>query len=463
MDTLIPGSQAYQVLAAAPNTVGAQVLEHLAAHAHESTRYQVSVTAWSESAHGQQCELFLTLPEGERSITLVIGTPAHLDNCLELVERSVGKPFQPQGGQVFIDSRCVKSNGRIRDIGLQVLIAVVVHGYGWVDRIGRMVDAPFGYRAKREQPKAFRIVRGRALSPQELTSIPGLFIAPHVGEWGSGVRVIPAAARLPILLHEFRANGADAGSRINTYRDEVISDDVGRWGGVMQFSRRPEHAEVAFIGGLASSPFSFHIGATKQRFMQSKLTSSALLTFYGEARLRAVLETLLREHPSRFYRLIDAEGIAHRLDDVDEHQLFFGAESILRGDVVENVLSTYHELAHLELVPEHVLSERPRVVLDDSTYLVLTAFMMASGGEAAVLSGSQMIQYLFTGDTAMMHQVASEKVYAVLRKVVKAAPPELTFTVYDSSKLRLEGSQYDAVVLARAVELLSNRSLSSVG
>lgn len=455
---IVPGEQAFSVIAAEVGSTGERIIRHLAKSEGTDT-YPTATGPWSEQKGVRQAEMEVRMPNGQtRKATLQIGGIGQLNGQALVIkdDNMVRKLMRPTGSEVRVNPRnLAQTERRIGHVGEQIVAAAIVHGHNWMDRMGAVVETPFGSPSNGERTKIFVLSHKTPVERENFRDIPGLFFAPHVGEWGSRTRLLPAAAGIPALLHEYRGNGADPNSHVGSFAGTEISGDRDVWGPYMSWAQHPADGDFAELAQRASSPFSFHVAATKRLFPEATLSSTAFLEHFGADGFRELLETLLEVSPTRFYRLVDHNGRRHRQTSNNSRVLVFGDEVFPRTSVVQNVMASFEELSKMEHDPSVGFDKRPRVVLDDSTYIVLSAIVMRQGDEAHCLSGSKMVEYLF-GDTqvAETHRVACDKVYRVARRVFTDLPARLCLQVHPSEALKMDGSQYDAEARAKAQQIL---------
>ena len=324
----------------------------------------------------------------------------------------IGETYGLHGGQPIA--------GRIDSVATLVVGTWVIHGQDWMNRAKEVMHRPYGNERKHEfLTVSFEVIDGAtqpAVTLRQLIEM-GCERSTHVGEWlGRHSTIIPALCDMPINLHEFREKGGDDICRFNGV---LIGSNAQLWGPYCGWNEAVRYSgELGLWQDLAkrcSSPFAFHLHATRTMFPKARLDSSRILETVGEDRFRVILETMMAREPERFYRLIDINGYTHRLTAVGPKTLEYGKFNFPRKDVVENVLTTFRELRDVELDPRaRVDQAMQRVVIDTHAYLVLEALM---GGRPInyQLSGRDMHKYLTEGADSKMHRVRNERLFLLLR------------------------------------------------
>lgn len=328
----------------------------------------------------------------------------------------------------------------------------IIHGRNWSDSKGHTHYWPYGVDPNRKDKYDFELVDGRKqeITFGQLMEMGGVRSA-HPGNWTAPNTLVSAAMGMPIILHEFQEYAGDDGYDVTRFNDEKISLDGDIWGPYATWHTRVMgnggymHDDFRQIAEQASSPFSFHIAATKAIFPKCTLASSMILEKLGEEKLLQVLTAIAQKDQERYYRLIDENGKTHRLVGFENGDLVFDEELTFSiNDAPNNVLSTFKELAAIEANSTHVLKRIPRLVLDSHFYIVVFALMTTNNGASYHLGGTDMHRYLTEGPDAQMHTIRNERLFHVVREFFGAE--KLKFVIYPSSELRLRrSSQYDFV------------------
>ena len=307
----------------------------------------------------------------------------------------------------------------IRSLARHIVGCWVVHGREWTNRRGVMFKEPYGFglrRAEQEEIR-FKVVDGKN-HPTRIGDLVGLDCtrSTHVGDWGGRHSTLVAAfCGMRLVLHELKAEGKE----VCLFRGVNIGEDVGLWGPYCKWNEIVRHSDGLdkwrSLAIEAASPFSFHVHATRSLFPDSELFSSLLLKKIGQEKLREVLNRMIAHDPERFYRLIDASGITHRLTEVGESVLTYGAYGTFnKTDIVGNVLATFQDLNSIQSSIGFVIPHRDRVVLDSHFYIV--AEVLAAGSPTQYsLSGRDMHRYLTDGGSANMHRVRNDRLFSLLR------------------------------------------------
>lgn len=328
----------------------------------------------------------------------------------------------------------------------------IIHGRNWTDSIGRQYYWPYGIDPNRKDQYDFEIVDGRKqeLTFEQLLQLGGVRSA-HPGNWTAPQTLVPAAMGMPIVLHEFQEKAGDGGYDVTRFNDEKISLDDDIWGPYATWHKRSIgnggylHEDFRQIAEQSSSPFAFHVAATKAIFPQCTLASSMILQKLGEQRLFQVLEAIAEKDPERFYRLIDEKGKTHKLMGFENCNLVFSeGRTFPVKDAPQNVLSTFLELVQVEADREYQMTRKARLVLDSHFYIVVFALLTTKNGSSYHLGGTDMHRYLTEGTDAQMHRIRNERLFHVVREFF--GTDRLKFYIYPSSELRLRNSsQYSFV------------------
>ena len=296
----------------------------------------------------------------------------------------------------------------------------VVHGRDWYDRAGRRTRQPYGLERKYTPPDQFyfNVIDGMyqpKITLKELIG-SGCTRSTHVGNWHQRhSTLIPAICGMSLTLHEFKDGGGD----ICSFNGVSISNDVKKWGPYCSWNEVVRHSDQLglwkHLALRSASPFSFHVHATRMLFPNSQLDSHFILEEIGKGKFREILQIMVMSEPERFYRLIDENGVTHRLTGCGQEYFEYGSYgNFSRHAVVDNILETFEQLQLVQFDCAHVLSRKARIVIDTHAYLVIEA--LATGFKKVyVLSGRDMHAYLTDGTSEKMHRVRNERLFLALR------------------------------------------------
>ncbi len=384
-----------------------------------------NMTGESECLHG-----VVTFGRNEYSVSLKVGVTEGL------VLRDVpgeDRSLKPEKNSLVLEIGEKISEAQLSSFANDLVCSWVVHGRDWLNRRGDLIRQPYGLERKSPfETFQFNVIDGRAhpYTLGELIAL-GCTRSTHVGEWHNRhSTLIAAGTEMPITMHEFKKDGDD----VCAFRGVQISktNPSGCWGAYCQWddaTRRPEYFGSWYdLAVKASSPFAFHIHATRTLFPHAQLDSAFLLNTVGQGKLNAALELMTEKEPERFDRLIDEHGVTQKLMGVTPTQLLYNnGNAILRKSVAGNILQTFQQLQRLQADARYELPRMPRVVIDTHAYLVIESLAFEKKVVYA-LSGRDMHRYLLEGGSAGMHKIRNERLFLLLREIFGVS--SINFYVY---------------------------------
>jgi hypothetical protein len=106
------------------------------------------------------------------------------------------------------------------------------------------------------------------------------------------------------------------------------------------------------------------------------------------------------------------------------------------GDIAENVLMTFRQLAGIERDFTYDIPRADfRLVPDSHFYVVIFACIFNDGKEHHHLGGNDMYRYLLTGNDAKMHRFRNERLFRAVRGAFGLE--KLAFVIYPPQAVRL--------------------------
>lgn len=330
----------------------------------------------------------------------------------------------------------------VNSVANNIIGSWVIHGRWWGDRVGTKHPWPYGIDEARKLNLDFEVCDGAGQILEQVLK-KGIIRSAHIGQWDGGTTIVPAAFGIPILLHEFekRADGKGR-NNITIFRDQKISDDKDIWGPCAKWSRNINEVyfgEFSSIAKLASSPFNFHVAATRQVFPNCELGSSFILKSLKEEKILKILKIIAEKDPERFYRLIDEYGRTWELKKVTGDSLVFRFDYKERifsiDEVPKNVLKTFQELSHAQESPQIKIKQVQRIVPDTHFFVVLFGMLTARNGSCHYISGSEMHEYLTTGKDAYAHKIRNDRLFCLIKDELEM--DKLKFFIYPSNSLRI--------------------------
>ena len=442
---ITPGTAACNVISTASREgVAASILTE-AAKATNGMRIQRCFDdKWvSDGNGGIMKEGVVKFHGGERPLTIKLGVEDGL-----ILRETDGVKLSLKPIKTFLEVGRKRPETQFVSSANMLVASWLVHGYNWMDRNGRLIRRPYGDdRRGHKDEFAFQIIDGAKGSKTTLHDLicRGCVRSTHVGEWQKRhSTLIPAVCGMPVRLHEFKmAGGAD----ICELMGLQIGADSKVWGPYCNWIPSVRtNGNLGMWENLAqecSSPFAFHLHATRTLFEKCQLDSNFLLYILGTNLLGAILEEMAHVEPERFYRLIDGAGATHRLTDVRGDVLYYGDHHFRRSDIPANIIGTFQELETLQYDSGYIIKQgKPRIVLDPHAYIVIEA-LAAEKDDVCVLSGREMYRYLVSDDEdALMHQIRNDRLFTLLCKYFNRE--KIRFHVYPP--LTWDGlvySQYD--------------------
>lgn len=169
--SVTPGQQAYKVITAKPETVGAQMIESLIDPKEVSANYPLQViennldtTGWVRTRVQVGSEM--------RVLDLYIGDDCQRPEADVFTIRE--KPYGISGCMRVNGSEAVVNAERLRlaperavSIAREIVVAIVVHGNGWRNSASEVISHPFGHSSSTRKVKK-RPRPTRDLSEQRL-------------------------------------------------------------------------------------------------------------------------------------------------------------------------------------------------------------------------------------------------------------------------------------------------------
>jgi len=462
---ITPGEQIITVISAMKGGNAERVLREIA-HPKINPANERNFEDWKEdmcfgtvlvSQTGERRELVLKLGEREGLFLDDQQEDRRLKKSFSLKhECSGGLCTIPIGKKVSGRRLHINSDGddgfNPGSVANNIIGSWIIHGRNWRDSIGNKFYWPYGIDPNRKDRYDFEIVDGRQqqLTLERLIQMGGVRSA-HPGNWTAPQTLVPAAIGMPIILHEFQERAGDQGYDITRFNKEVISFDADIWGPYASWHQRIMgnggfmHQDFRQIAERASSPFSFHVAATKAIFPNCTLASTMILQKLGKKKLMRLLQVTAEKDTERFYRLIDEKGKTHKLTGADRESLVYENDLTFNvADAATNVFETFCELAKIEDDCTFELPRKSRLVLDSHFYIVVFALMTENNGASFHLGGTDMHRYLTEGDDAQMHMIRNERLFHIVRKFFGV--DKIKFHIYPSSELRLRhSSQYDFI------------------
>lgn len=444
--TIKPGSELVSVISANSGGVAEVILRKIAGGFSTD---QVGLS-FSSSGDGEWTGQVTFKVTGEtRPLALVLGRKEGLfledapESCScsmkdarqegDIWVLSVGRYANVSPAIWKLGTRREYTDRRLDSLARNIISTWVLHGRNWTDRADHLCIWPYGDDSRRKEEKLFVVVDA---GYKDISGLPPSCIrTTHVGSWhGANPEEVARTGR-KVLMHEFMERAYNEGHSVCHCVGVRISDDENLWPGSARWSSRtlPESLNHGLPGIAlrAASPFAFHVAATKVMFPQVELASAFLFRSLGEERLRRVLKEISNSDPSRFYRLIDEKGETHRFLSADSQRLFFeGNLSFPLSEAVDNVITSFVEMAGLDADCTCQLPARKRLVLDVHFYIVLTSLLTAESGVASILSGRDMSKYLFTSASSKSHAVRNERLFRLLAPIFRV--DRLRLEVYRS-------------------------------
>jgi hypothetical protein len=272
----------------------------------------------------------------------------------------------------------------------------------------------------------------------------------HVGLLSTdNCTLAPLIGGLNVHYHEFLKHANDLHYNICQFHllkkcggfdNIIISSDKNIWPPMARwnFHGRSQIIEAdprfSDLAKDASSPFSFHLAATKKIFSQQNnvtLTSSNFLKIKNSIDssiifLRQLLKCIASNstntegRPKTFYRVIDENGISWYQKSIKkkftqdskvyEEISFDNGFTISIEEAIESVLYTFQEMADLEENPSFVLGKRPRIIMDTAFYIMMDFIMTGKVNDSKEgIEGHLFVSYHLAGNELMNYLIHDEK------------------------------------------------------
>ena len=438
---IIPGEQFVSVISAMPGGFAEEVLRRIA-HPIVQAGNKRKFGEWK---NGMCAGSVLIEATGEeREVVLRLGVKEGL-----FIEESEGRKFSLKhecNGEVCVIPVAEKKakKGKVYPAGSianNIVATWVIHGRKWRDRSNEWYHWPYGIDMARKTSQNFEVCDGAGCAYAEALE-KGIVRSAHLGTWKHGVTLVPAASGIPVFLHEFEERADGKGKNdLTVFGDQEISPDKNIWGPYARWSKNVgsvDFGKFSDIAKVASSPFAFHVAATRKVFPNCELNSAFILRKLG-SKLIGILKTIAAKDPGRFYRLIDEAGNSWKLDKISEDSLVFSRDGESRSfplkDVPSNVWETFCDLSSVQDNPEIVIKKSVRIVPDSHFFIVLSGILTAKNGECHYISGNYMHEYMTTGKDAYAHRIRNERIFGLVKDFFRM--DKLKFFIYPSNSLRL--------------------------
>ncbi|MBU1255899.1 hypothetical protein KKH35_03445 [Patescibacteria group bacterium] len=439
---LIPGSQIISVISAMPGGFAEEVLKQIA---HPEILPLANVRKFSQWENGMSIGQVILKGE-EREFVLKIGVKEGL--FLE-DSRNFSLKHTCDGDKCIIpissNSKGRRSKGRSSlTVANNIVGSWIIHGQNWQDRSGDFHFWPYGIDSNRKSSYDFSVKDGKNLDTFNSAIEKGVVRSGHIGTWKSPVILVPSAAGVPVILHEFQEKSNGSGSVV-MFGDKRISpesyDEI--WGPYAEWD--PEVLNQVDFGNFRDlvqelpSPFNFHVAATRSIFPNCRLASEFILSQMEENKILEILRIIVEKDSERYYRLIDESGRTYRLKEIDGNiATYTGYQKEIKFDLnqaPENVFQTFSELAQIQDNPMYKISQRVRVVLDSHFYIVVFGILTTKDGKSHHLSGRYMHKYLLEGADSYMHRIRNDRLFSLIKQLFGIN--KLEFVIYPSASLRL--------------------------
>ena len=444
-----PGEQIITCISAMPGGIAEEVLKQIA-HPDVNPTNERKFGKWKKEGRCLVCygKVRIGTTGEEREIVLKLGTREglFLDDRNGYRKTSLKHICDGEICIIPIQSIQIQSiqkkqrKKKCLSLANNIVGTWIIHGQNWRDRSGVWHYWPYGIDENRKAEYNFEVIDGSGATFSQILK-KGAVRSVHPGTWKQYVTVVPAASGMKIILHEFEKK-ADGKNDVTMFGNQRISDDRDIWGPYATW--RSDVSQVDFgkfedVFRKSSSPFAFHIAATRKVFPNCELASSFLLRKLKEKKMEQILDIIAREDPERFYRLIDSTGKTQGLVEVRRGRLVFEKETFPLSRAVENVIKTFEELNRIQSDPQQEINRCPRLVLDSHFYIVLfgilTSYNQGAFFESHHLSGTDMHRYLTRGIDARMHRIRNERLFEKIKYVFNIE--RLKFFIYPSANIRL--------------------------
>ena len=446
---ILPGTPAVRIISAENAGIGVRILEEIAHPVNARQDNERDFGPWKNG----ECEGTISFKRGaakeEQILTFDVVLKLGSEEGLHITEESglsyslKDKPKRKGKFSLVVGKNL--PSWRLSDIANQIVGTWIIHGFHWRDRAGNECNWPYGNDEDRPVSFNFSVIDGSAdrLTLHDLLEL-GCIRSTHVGQWNKPYAIIPAVAGMPVLLHEFKKTSEDISEFCGLH---IGKDAHNIWGGYVTWNgakdKLLENKEFGDIACCTSSPFSFHLHATRKRFPNCTLASTFLLRSLGEEDIQRVLRLVSNLEPERIYRLIDENGITHSLKKVtDEDLVFDGGMCYPKKDAWKNIFSTFKDMETLEENPLYELRRERRLVLDSHFYVVVFGIASAKEGESYHLSGSEMYSYLVEDkQNEYAHKIRNERLFKLVQDALNVA--KINFHIFPGIKVPEKfGNQY---------------------
>jgi hypothetical protein len=433
-----PGEQIITCISAMPGGIAEEVLEQIA-HPDINPANERKFGEWENGVCWGKIKIDSAGEEREVVLKLGVREGLFLDDQNGRCKTSLKHICDGEVCIIPIQKNSEKKN-YCSSLANNIIGSWVIHGQNWRDRAGFWHYWPYGIDKDRKAEYNFEVIDGSGATFSQILN-KGAVRSVHPGTWKQYVTVVPAASGMKVILHEFEKR-ADGKNDVTIFDDKRISNDRDVWGPYASWGsgiRQVDFGKFEDVFRESSSPFAFHIAATRKVFPNCELASSFLLRKLKKEKMEKVLDIIVREDPERFYRLIDSEGKTQRLVEVRGGQLVFEKEAFPIQRAVENVIKTFEELNRIQSDPQQEINRCPRLVLDSHFYIILFGILTSSNQgaffEAHHLGGTDMHQYLTRGVNAQMHRIRNERLFERIKHLFGIE--KLKFFIYPSAAIRL--------------------------
>jgi len=440
---LIPGNQIVNVISAMPGGFAEEILKQIA---HPKIFPIVNTRKFSKWENGMSIGQVVLDNGEEREFVLKIG----VEEGLFLKDsRNLSLKHVCDGDKCIIP---VSNNGKGRrskgrnplTVANNIIGSWIIHGQNWQDRSGNYFFWPYGIDQNRKSSYDFSVEDGKNQDTFGAVIEKGIVRSGHIGTWRSPVILVPSAAGIPVILHEFQEKSDGSGSVV-MFGDKRISpesyDEV--WGPYAEWDsevlNQVDFGSFQNIAEKSLTPFNFHLAATRNLFSNCRLASEFILSKMEKDKLLEIFRIIAEKDPERYYRLIDGSGLTYRLKGINKDiATYAGYQKEITFDLKqapENVLQTFTELARVQDNPGYQITRKIRLVLDSHFYIVVFGILTAKDGKSYHLSGRYMHKYLLEGADSYMHRIRNDRLFSLIKHLFNLN--KLKFVIYPSTNLRL--------------------------
>jgi len=276
----------------------------------------------------------------------------------------------------------------------------------------------------------------------------------------------PLIGGMPIHYHDFQMHAGDTDYNICSFhivktngQCEIvsISADKSIWGPLARWDPKGRQKIIKddfrfrHLAEQASSPYAFHLAATKSVAQFNNVTSSCSFFLASIANsgkhsadlMKSILVDIANPRgsgrngrPKTFYRVIDENGLSWKLKSISNdpytpHKVleYRNGYRISTYEVADNVMTTFTEIYNLEHDPAYIMPKRPRLVPDTGFYLAMAALTTSHKKSqigqvkdqvkqpctAYHLAGNEMMNYLvYDSKSASMYRKQAHKIIALV-------------------------------------------------